>query len=350
MKKENGKVLTGCILSGLAFLGLFLPSFTTYEVNVSYYGNVSEETLSYSPFAMMVDEDYAFVFLFILPIIVGLVLNLIFTLTHKNKQISLGKVLTPGILIVAGYFLLMIVGIVGAIEETYSDCVGTSTGFWPFSLVTGAFVANILLARASNKEIGPMIVNGQSVGQPASQPYQYTAPAQAAAPIQAAAPSQPATAGVDGKVYGNLQGAQRILDVYEDKIVLTQMKNFRALLTQDLFKGEKEIAFAMMSSIQYKPASKMILGYIQFEVPGVATGNNFGSENSWTFDESLNGIAKEVADYCKKQVVEAHKPKVAQVVQQTSAADELLKYKQLLDAGVITQEEFDAKKKELLGL
>ena len=38
MKKENGKVLTGCILSGLAFLGLFLPSFTTYEVNVSYYG------------------------------------------------------------------------------------------------------------------------------------------------------------------------------------------------------------------------------------------------------------------------------------------------------------------------
>lgn len=33
-----------------------------------------------------------------------------------------------------------------------------------------------------------------------------------------------------------------------------------------------------------------------------------------------------------------------------SAADELLKFKQLLDAEVITQEEFDAKKKELLGL
>lgn len=33
-----------------------------------------------------------------------------------------------------------------------------------------------------------------------------------------------------------------------------------------------------------------------------------------------------------------------------SAADEILKYKQLLDAGVLTQEEFDAKKKQLLGL
>ena len=34
----------------------------------------------------------------------------------------------------------------------------------------------------------------------------------------------------------------------------------------------------------------------------------------------------------------------------TSAADELKKYKDLLDSGVITQEEFDAKKKQLLGL
>ncbi|WP_084245170.1 PH domain-containing protein [Planomicrobium okeanokoites] len=33
-----------------------------------------------------------------------------------------------------------------------------------------------------------------------------------------------------------------------------------------------------------------------------------------------------------------------------SAADEIIKYKSLLDAGVLTQEEFDVKKKELLGL
>lgn len=33
-----------------------------------------------------------------------------------------------------------------------------------------------------------------------------------------------------------------------------------------------------------------------------------------------------------------------------SVADELKKYKELLDSGIITQEEFDAKKKQLLGL
>lgn len=36
--------------------------------------------------------------------------------------------------------------------------------------------------------------------------------------------------------------------------------------------------------------------------------------------------------------------------QQVSSADEILKYKQLLDCGAITQEEFDAKKQQLLGV
>jgi Bacterial PH domain/Short C-terminal domain len=39
-----------------------------------------------------------------------------------------------------------------------------------------------------------------------------------------------------------------------------------------------------------------------------------------------------------------------QVVQQVSAADEIVKFKSLLDSGIITQEEFEIKKKSLLGL
>ncbi|MBO7170519.1 MAG: SHOCT domain-containing protein [Clostridia bacterium] len=38
------------------------------------------------------------------------------------------------------------------------------------------------------------------------------------------------------------------------------------------------------------------------------------------------------------------------IIQASSNAEELKKYKDLLDAGIITQEEFDAKKKQLLGL
>ncbi|AUN14112.1 Uncharacterised protein [[Clostridium] sordellii] len=39
-----------------------------------------------------------------------------------------------------------------------------------------------------------------------------------------------------------------------------------------------------------------------------------------------------------------------QVVNDVSPADELIKYKQLLDMGALTEEEFDIKKKEILGL
>ena len=41
---------------------------------------------------------------------------------------------------------------------------------------------------------------------------------------------------------------------------------------------------------------------------------------------------------------------VSQPVVHTSAADEIIKFKGLLDAGIITPEEFDVKKKQLLGL
>lgn len=40
----------------------------------------------------------------------------------------------------------------------------------------------------------------------------------------------------------------------------------------------------------------------------------------------------------------------AQHDQPTTSADEIRKYKELLDEGIISQEEFDAKKKELLNL
>ena len=48
---------------------------------------------------------------------------------------------------------------------------------------------------------------------------------------------------------------------------------------------------------------------------------------------------------------EAKKPiETIQATQNLSNADEIKKYKELLDMGIISQEEFDAKKKELLGL
>ena len=62
-------------------------------------------------------------------------------------------------------------------------------------------------------------------------------------------------------------------------------------------------------------------------------------------DEMYETISKLIVERQNKET------KTETVVkQETSNADEIKKYKDLLDSGVITQEEFDAKKKQLLGL
>ena len=53
-------------------------------------------------------------------------------------------------------------------------------------------------------------------------------------------------------------------------------------------------------------------------------------------------------NYIRGKIKEARNPKAT--VAALSPAEELKKFKDLLDSGIITQEEFDAKKKQLLGL
>lgn len=64
--------------------------------------------------------------------------------------------------------------------------------------------------------------------------------------------------------------------------------------------------------------------------------------------------ADEIYGIVNKILIERQKEKAKEVapvtIAQSDEADQLRKYKDLLDSGVITQEEFDAKKKQLLGL
>ena len=69
-------------------------------------------------------------------------------------------------------------------------------------------------------------------------------------------------------------------------------------------------------------------------------------------DEFVSASLAKIEEFRKKTPASDTAPASAPIVQniQQSAADELAKFKQLLDSGAITQEEFDAKKKQLLGL
>ena len=52
----------------------------------------------------------------------------------------------------------------------------------------------------------------------------------------------------------------------------------------------------------------------------------------------------------EESVVQIESSKNVNKTAAISSADELKKFKELLDCGIISQEEFDAKKKQLLGL
>lgn len=153
-----------------------------------------------------------------------------------------------------------------------------------------------------------------------------------------------------------IQGVRgRSIKVFSDKCVISTKAGIGSFITGNLTDGEKTIYYVDCVGVQFRRSGVMI-GYLQLETASAMMnnkGDNFFNENSFTFDTSTvsNEQMEEVAEYVKRKIQECKTAKTAPVtVAATSAADELKKFKELLDMGVITQEEFDAKKKQLLGL
>lgn len=152
------------------------------------------------------------------------------------------------------------------------------------------------------------------------------------------------------KIY-DIDGVRgRHLDVYEDKVVITTKVTIGSLLTGNVSDGEKTIYYRDAIGVQFKKSGLQI-GYLQIETASSQMNNrnnNFFNENSFTFDTTKvsNEEMMEIADYVKQRINEIKN----NIGTAFSAADELTKFKGLLDAGVISQEEFDAKKKQILGV
>lgn len=156
------------------------------------------------------------------------------------------------------------------------------------------------------------------------------------------------------KVFELAGGVGKILEVYEDKCVIVSQKNAMSFLTGNILNGNKEFLLSDLTSVQFKPGTAFVNGFVQFEYPGAHSGqggDNFSSENSFVFSKnkvSNEEVEKAVA-YIKEGIKKAKAGAGATVVQ-ASPAEELKKFKELLDMGVISQEEFDAKKKQILGI
>lgn len=123
-------------------------------------------------------------------------------------------------------------------------------------------------------------------------------------------------------------------------------------ITEKLTGKQKSIPIKSIISVQIQKPGLFGAGYIYFQTVG-GMGNN-SMKTAYSFIKEENAIilnskkkynaALEIRDYIQK--IQMSDNNTAPV----SGADELGKYKKLMDDGVITKQEFDLKKKQLLGL
>lgn len=146
-----------------------------------------------------------------------------------------------------------------------------------------------------------------------------------------------------------LNGINGQIELYNDKVIVKR-KGGVAKLTQGFTKGEKSIYLDQIAGIQLKLGGNLVNGYFQFTLPG---GNEKSKgaleatmdENSVMFRKKYNDIALSM-----KEKIEELKQGKQIGPNKISGADEILKYKELLDSGIISEEEFGKKKKEILNI
>ena len=144
------------------------------------------------------------------------------------------------------------------------------------------------------------------------------------------------------------------LNLYENCAVISRkVRGAMVFLATGVGSGDKIFPYEEISSVQFNEGGGWtgIMGYIEIIMPGsIETGRmQIGtSENAVLFknkDAPLFKAGLELIYELKEK-----KRTQGNVVSQDSAADEIKKFAKLRDEGIISEDEFNSKKKELLGL
>ena len=166
---------------------------------------------------------------------------------------------------------------------------------------------------------------------------------------------------MNNKVIVEVKGLNGIIKIFDDRVVISR-KTATGFLMQGI-KGDRTIYFSDIKSIEYKKPTMMANGYIQFITNAEMAKNQkvglLGSTVEATKDPNtviVRAFSKETVRKSEEVYNEATKilSKYKQTINfshsNSSDADEILKFKNLLDQGIITEEEFLLKKKNILGL
>ncbi len=161
----------------------------------------------------------------------------------------------------------------------------------------------------------------------------------------------------------------QILKLYEDRCVIVLKGGIKTLFSKNKASAEKTFYYKDLADIQLK--NKTSAGSITFRYKESVPESEQHAENQFEFGAGFTtpmyGVITSQMDHVYEDILAHWKSIVADEPKQDSAlasdsdvfetvesqptisvADELLKFKQLLDMGAITQEEFDQQKEKLL--
>ena len=153
----------------------------------------------------------------------------------------------------------------------------------------------------------------------------------------------------DGALYF-INGLQGTLAIFEDYIEF----NFSGSAIkkwQSGFGGVKKVYYHQINSIQKRDATDLVNGTIEFELPGMAATAFNTNENLITYLPKYQDEVNKIYDFVNDKIlaINQSKSQPTQVVQnEISPMAKLKEAKELLDMGVITQEEFDKIKSKCL--
>ncbi|MFT8930064.1 MAG: SHOCT domain-containing protein [Sporolactobacillus sp.] len=163
--------------------------------------------------------------------------------------------------------------------------------------------------------------------------------------------------GSDESVELCLQGSFKEWLICTNKQIHIVKKGF---MTGHLF-GDSNFKMPYANITSVRTEYHLMSGYFEVASGGMqsTTKSYWSNEKGKSAQQAPNAISlnnkqlkkqfDDACDFINHKIDEIHNSEVA-TTSVPSDADEILKFKQLLDAGVITQDEFDAKKKQLLGL
>lgn len=147
-----------------------------------------------------------------------------------------------------------------------------------------------------------------------------------------------------------VQGVNGAIELTKNKIIIKR-KGFLALMTQG-FKGDKEIYINQISSVQLKKTNLLLNGYIQFTFSGGKEAKGgitqaTKDENTVMFNKSQEKGFINLKNKIEEYIHDLNKP-IEKI--ENDPFEQIEKLLALKERGIITDEEFEIKKKQILGL